>query len=429
MLSHLAEGLCRSEQLKPTVIVGDGDKSAEDFESARIPCLFGPSGNAYIAQQSSNFPGFAKQSLQNADRYVDLFFRARADIVLINTMTNYDAVIGARMAGLPYVVWIHGILGAVIHQFDELKPILDRAILQNASGLVCCSDWTRSYFERLIEPSRVKTITNWTTVPEIQPRTKNDGHYRLSLLCSLEEHKGVDTAIWAIAFLKKDGVNVVLDVYGDGLKRNELESLVRTLKLKSVVRFHGKTDDPAQVYRTSFATLITSTVESFGMTAIESMAEGTLVIASRAGGLPDVIDDGKTGLLFDTKDPADLVRKILFAINNPVEVSRITAGGRHSVESRFDGRTSLSQFEEVLLLSERGFAGYGAEHAHDLDYLRIAAKSDVAVNDPYIWQHARNLEQEISEMRSSTSWRFSAPIRLAGRFLSAKHRAKKRGLK
>lgn len=424
MLSHLAEGLCRSENLKPTVILGDGDKPVVGIGTANIPCFFGPTGNAYIVQQSSNFPQFAKRSLHNASRYVDLFFRSRSDIVLINTLTNYDAVLGARIARLPYVVWIHGIVGGAVNEFDELKPIIDRTILQNAAGLVCCSDWTRDYFKNLVAPSRLQTIENWTTIPELGPQSVKDAPYQLAMLCSLEDHKSVDTAIWAVALLKKDGVNVVLNVHGDGPKKEELEALVRTLKLKSAVRFLGKTDDTLSVYRSSFATLVTSTVESFGMTAIESMAAGTLVIASRAGGLPAVVHDSETGILFDTKDPTDLARKILFAINNPAEAFRISRNGRQIAEQVFDGQGSLSKFEKYLISCEDGFVGYAPESDYDVDYLRVAAKSETVINDSLIWQHACNLEQELAEIRASTSWRFSKPIRLAGRFLSKKHRAK-----
>lgn len=429
MLSHLATGLSRSKTLKPTVILGDGEKSSVDFSSAGISHSFGPTGNTYIVQQSSSFPVFAKRSLQNAARYVELFFRSRADIVLINTLSNYDAILGARMAQLPYVVWIHGIIGGAVHHFDELKPIIDAAILRNASGLVCCSDWTANYFKNLPYPCRLVTIPNWTNIPSLPSATIQRDLHRLALLCSLEDHKGVDTAIWAIALLKRDNVNVHLDIYGDGPKKKELEEIVRALKLKDTVQFHGRTNDPLSAYQSSLATLITSTVEAFGMTAIESMAAETLVIATRAGGLPDIINNGVTGLLFDTGDSADLARKILFAIKNPDDASKIAASGRRSVEEKFDGRESLAKFEDYLLSCTNGFTGYPTEIDHDLNYLRVAARSDATVNDPYIWQHTRNLEQELAEMRASTSWRLSAPIRLAGRFFSRKHKAKMREMK
>jgi N-acetyl-alpha-D-glucosaminyl L-malate synthase BshA len=92
-------------------------------------------------------------------------------------------------------------------------------------------------------------------------------------------------------------VSAVLVLVGDGPARPEAEEEARTLGVQEDVRFLGKLDSTAQLLRSADLFLLPSEEESFGLAALEAMACGVPVIASRVGGLPEVVVHGETGAL------------------------------------------------------------------------------------------------------------------------------------
>ena len=122
------------------------------------------------------------------------------------------------------------------------------------------------------------------------------------MMARLHEEKGHRVLFEALpGVLPHVGPLVVL-LAGDGPEREQLESEVRRRGLGSVVRFLGQRHDISELISLSSVVVLPSLAESFGFTALEAMSLSRPVVATRTGGIPEVVDDGRTGLLVPPGD-------------------------------------------------------------------------------------------------------------------------------
>ena len=110
---------------------------------------------------------------------------------------------------------------------------------------------------------------------------ENNEKVKIIQVSRLKKRKNVDKAIEAISILRRKGINATLDVLGEGEERNNLEKLIRDLKLEEYVSLHGFISDLAKVkeyYNRNDIFVMPSTDETFGLTYIEAMSQGLPII-------------------------------------------------------------------------------------------------------------------------------------------------------
>ena len=112
----------------------------------------------------------------------------------------------------------------------------------------------------------------------------------------------------AIKALHEKHPEVVLHMYGDGELRDEISAFITENGMADYALMHGKTDNVYPVLHDADIFILPSVYEGIPMTIIEAMGTGLPIVASAVGGIPDMIDDGKTGLLC-TPEPDDIAAK------------------------------------------------------------------------------------------------------------------------
>ena len=160
-----------------------------------------------------------------------------------------------------------------------------------------------------------------------------DGACLLVVVGALEERKGHAVLLEALAILANPRVLVLCA--GEGSARAVLEARCAALGLDATVRFLGRVDDVASVLAAADVMVMPSRQEGLGVAALEAMAVGLPVIASRVGGLPEAVKDGETGLLVPTGDPAALAAAIGRLAADPMLAHRLGAQGATRVRTRF----------------------------------------------------------------------------------------------
>jgi N-acetyl-alpha-D-glucosaminyl L-malate synthase BshA len=149
----------------------------------------------------------------------------------------------------------------------------------------------------------LQVIPNFVNLQEYRPGPNgNPGglapadHKVITHISNFREVKRVKDVVRVFARIRR-AMPATLVMIGDGPERVDAESEARELQVSSDVRFLGRLDSVASLLQESDLFLLPSQTESFGLAALEAMACGSPVVASRAGGLPEVVDDGVNGIL------------------------------------------------------------------------------------------------------------------------------------
>ena len=141
---------------------------------------------------------------------------------------------------------------------------------------------------------------------------RSEAAFTLGVVSRLEHIKGMDLVVPAFAEVRKRFPDVQLLVVGDGSLRAAMEQQAMALGCDDAVTWVGRQpqEELSQYYSRMDIVLMPSRSEGFGLTAIEAMAHGCVVVASDIGGLPEVVRDGVCGLLHRSEDVKDMAEKI-----------------------------------------------------------------------------------------------------------------------
>jgi glycosyltransferase involved in cell wall biosynthesis len=164
------------------------------------------------------------------------------------------------------------------------------------------------------------------------------------VVAHLIKDKGVDVAVRAMAELP----DVQLWIVGEGPEESALRSLVAELKLEDRVRLLGL-QAHVQPYLQAADCFVCPSLwgEAAGLVNIEAQACGTPIIASRIGGIPEYVADGRTGFLFSPGDHRDLARCVRRLIDDPALQRRLAEQARTDSLERFSPQARLPEYLDL----------------------------------------------------------------------------------
>ncbi|HEV8195625.1 MAG TPA: glycosyltransferase family 4 protein [Gemmatimonadales bacterium] len=274
----------------------------------------------------------------------------------------YPAKWAHDRSGIPYGVMVHGgDLLALRHNYREsrFKRLAAKSLLGSAEVLVANSRFTHDLacevFRELGLPERtgrVRVVPLGTDPVQFRPGLDPEplvsrhrlppGRWLLTV-ARLVPHKGIDTAIKALALLAPRHPDLRYAIAGQGTYRPALESLAREHGMGDRVHFLADVSDAdlpmayalADVY-VGVSRLTARDVEGFGIALLEASASGKPVVAGRSGGMPDAVREGESGLLVDPEDPESVARAIGGLLDDPARGRAMGAAGRKAVETFYN---------------------------------------------------------------------------------------------
>lgn len=229
---------------------------------------------------------------------------------------------------------------------QQIRVDIERRTMATADRLIAATEIDRSHMLEAYgaNPRKISIVPGGVNLDTFGPGSRAKARQQLGLgpeptllfVGRIQRLKGIDILIRAAASLREEnGPLRVLIVGGTGQQSGEehreiarLQEITRSLDLGSVVRFVGAVEQPqlANYYRAADVTVMPSTYESFGLVAVESMACGTPVVASRVGGLATVVRDGENGALVPWRDPRLFAERIRAILTDPHAAARMHRG-------------------------------------------------------------------------------------------------------
>jgi len=207
-----------------------------------------------------------------------------------------------------------------------------------------------------LDPARVKTIPNGIDLRafaglEAEPVRRE---FRIpaaapliGMMGRLHAQKGVDIFLQAVSKLRADFPELKALVIGEGPDRGALERLAASLDLSAAVIFTGLRHDGPALLTALDLFVLPSRYEGMPNVVLEAMAAGKAVVAAAVGAVPELVQEGRTGLLVPPEDPEALARAIRALLQDAELRRRLGANGRGRIEQEFSLEKMIHLTQEL----------------------------------------------------------------------------------
>jgi L-malate glycosyltransferase len=201
---------------------------------------------------------------------------------------------------------------------------------------------------------RIEVIPNFVD-PKVYDRSRYQGQLRpqfdgdrpvLMHISNFRPVKRVLDVVRVFAKVTRE-VDSVLVMVGDGPDRHGAEQEARNLGVEKSVRFLGKIDSVAPLLSAADLFLLPTNAESFGLSALEALASGTPVIGTKAGGLPEVVRDGETGVLCGVADVDGMAAAAIELVKDKKKWLRMSQAAAADARTRFAMDDIVARYEAL----------------------------------------------------------------------------------
>lgn len=284
------------------------------------------------------------------------------NIDLIYSADTFSKIVGGiagKRLGLKVIAHCHADYSGQLFK-NIVEKFLKMVDLFFVDAIIAVSERVKTCFKSHKASLRVTTIYNGIDTNIYDPERVyssikeefgiNKDCLIIGNIASMDKLKGQIYLLKAMERLKIEGFdNILCIMCGTGEEETNLKKFVYKSGLVNNVLFFGFRNDIPRVLKIIDIMAITSFAESLSISAIEAMAMKVPVIATNVGGLPEVIDDGKTGILIPPGNVDALCEAIKYLIKNPEIRFQMGQNGRARVLGRFTIEENVRKTEDIFL--------------------------------------------------------------------------------
>ena len=300
----------------------------------------------------ANYPLFAypPYCLALASRMFEVAERYGLDLLHVHYAIPHavSALLARQMMKsrrLPFVTTLHGTDISLVGQEPGYFPIT-RYSIEASDGVTTVSGYLeRATREVFGVSNEIRVINNFVNCDLYKPEPRRPGcRPRLIHISNFRPVKRPADCVRILQEVRRE-IDAELWMVGDGPERGACERLARELGVEAYVEFLGKQDYIYKLLPQAQVLLLPSEHEAFGLAALEGMACGVPPVATRVGGVGELVDDGVDGFLEPAGDPSAQARRVIQLLSDQALHERMAGAARRAAEQRFGSQRIVPLYE------------------------------------------------------------------------------------
>lgn len=232
---------------------------------------------------------------------------------MLNTHLNKASLTGSllgKLLGIPTVSHVHGLNKESYYRYSDALVAVSKAVRDNLAG-------------QQVADKKLVTIANCIASPALEAKTASQTPLNIVINAKLHKNKGHKWALQAIAKYINLLAPFRITIIGDGPERDNLTNLCKELKIQHLVTFTGFMNNPQELYHEVDVALLPSLGEGIPLSLLEAMRWGIPCIASKIGGIPEIITHNENGLLITPQNQQELIAAIK-AMQNSAQYAKFS---------------------------------------------------------------------------------------------------------
>ncbi len=309
----------------------------------------------------SNYPLFEFQPYETelASKLVDVVKHEDLDLLHVHYAIPHASaaymaqqILESHGIRIPFVTTLHGTDITLVGKDKSFEPVISFCINKSNAVTAVSESLRKDTFTHFNTTREIHVVPNFIQASPVVPAAEllerrrkyaQDGE---RILCHVSNFRPVKRVEDVIQIFKRvnDVIPSRLMLIGDGPDRYNAERLCRELGVCSRVITLGKIRDAAKLMQLTDLFLLPSETESFGLAALEAMAEGIPVVSSNTGGIPEVNKDGYSGYLSNVGDVDGMAKNAIKILSNEATLNQFKTNARE--------QSKLFSLEEILPVYE-----------------------------------------------------------------------------
>ena len=285
--------------------------------------------------------------------YREVFEKYKPEVVNVQSRDDWIAVTSlAKRMGIKILWTDHMDMRSWVLTNVNVwyKNLIGKWVLKSAQKtdrIIMISDYEKKFFDTVSGRRHLRNVVviKNGVEDEYEKYEKDRKHLQENTFCyvgRVVDYKGIGELIEAFRIVIKKYPEAKLNIYGDG----DLETFKRLSGDCDAIRFYGKTDEPLKVLTENEIFVLPSYREGLSLSLLDAAMMGKKIIASNVDGNPEVVVDGKTGLLVPAKNGDKLAEAMIWMLEHRKEADKMAKNARTRYKERFDFKKI---FEEKML--------------------------------------------------------------------------------
>lgn len=258
---------------------------------------------------------------------------------------NFHGVIAAKLANVKYIIAEE--IGYPTH--SRTAKIIFKITYNLVDRVICVSNSVKEFLVAIkeIKPNKGIVVYNPVSCPKIVSKKSTSDVFTIVSVGRLEKVKNMQLLIYTFSKLNlKEKAKLI--IVGDGSEKQHLEDIINELNLKESITITGFLSEPETIVSQADLFILPSLAEGFGIAVVEAMLQHIPCLCSNVGGIPEFIEDGLTGWLFDPLNEFAFENKLTEIISFPKsKLIQVAENGYKNVLNSFTLEKYIERVEKL----------------------------------------------------------------------------------